>query len=87
MILDSVRLHLDHPFVQVTMQRLIEIRNGIVDPIDVVHAARKEVEQHTKFESNYYAGDFPLDGEGVCMYRCYLAWPALCGSSLERING
>lgn len=41
-------------------------KNGIPDPIDMVKAARKEVENETVYVSNYYTGGYPPDSEGVC---------------------
>lgn len=40
--------------------------NGIADPIDIVNAARKEVEQKTVYKDAYYIGGYPPEGEGVC---------------------
>ena len=40
--------------------------NSVPDPIDMVQAARKEVENKTPYKSVYYAGGYPPDSEGVC---------------------
>lgn len=41
-------------------------KNGVDDSIDIVNGARKEVENETHYESNYYVGGYPPEGEGVC---------------------
>ena len=40
--------------------------NGVKDPIDIVNAAREEVENETVYVSNYYTGGYPPSSEGVC---------------------
>ncbi|MGM9972590.1 MAG: DUF1287 domain-containing protein [Clostridiaceae bacterium] len=40
--------------------------NGIPDPIDIVNGAREEAENKTDYQSNYYLGGYPPEGEGVC---------------------
>ncbi|MGL4522502.1 MAG: DUF1287 domain-containing protein, partial [Bacilli bacterium] len=40
--------------------------NGTDDRIDIVNAARKDVEKRTPYHSGYYAGGYPPDTEGVC---------------------
>ena len=40
--------------------------NGIADPIDIVNGAREEAENKTDYQSNYYSGGYPPEGEGVC---------------------
>jgi len=40
--------------------------NGIADPLDIVHEARKEVEKQTPYKSAYYSGGYPPESEGVC---------------------
>ncbi|WP_034262558.1 DUF1287 domain-containing protein [Bacillus sp. J33] len=70
-ILDSLGLHIEKPFgkkveVPADFSQADRNQNGISDPIDVVQAARKEVEQRTPYKSTYYAGGYPPNGEGVC---------------------
>jgi uncharacterized protein len=71
LILDYMNIHLHNPFIKAIdiphdYVQIDRNNNGIPDPIDIVNAARKEVEQRTKYESNYYAGGYPPDYEGVC---------------------
>ncbi|MDZ5471287.1 DUF1287 domain-containing protein [Bacillus sp. 31A1R] len=83
-ILDSLNIHLDEPFV-----KRIEVpdnfdqtdrnKNGIPDPIDVVNAAREEVKQRTPYKSAYYAGGYPPDNEGVCTD---VIWRGLLGADI-----
>lgn len=40
--------------------------NGVSDPIDIVNAARKEVENKTIYKDAYYNGGYPPETEGVC---------------------
>lgn len=40
--------------------------DGINDMKDIVEGARKEIENNTKYMSNYYSGGYPPDSEGVC---------------------
>lgn len=40
--------------------------NRIPDPIDLVQAARKEVENKTPYKDGYFANGYPPDSEGVC---------------------
>lgn len=70
-LLDSIGIHLENPFakaieVPADFSQADNNQNGIPDPIDVVKAARKEVEQRTPYKSAYYAGGYPPDEEGVC---------------------
>jgi hypothetical protein len=41
-------------------------KNGIPDALDIVNGANKEAINKTKYESNYYAGGYPPETEGVC---------------------
>ena len=71
LILDYLNIHPQIPFTASVIVPddyvLIDRNNnGIPDPIDIVNAARKEVKQRTRYESNYYAGGYPPDDEGVC---------------------
>jgi uncharacterized protein YijF (DUF1287 family) len=70
-ILDSLGLHLDNPFskkveIKDNYSKVDRNRNGVPDPIDIVNAARVEVENRTKYQSNYYDGGYPPNDEGVC---------------------
>jgi uncharacterized protein YijF (DUF1287 family) len=40
--------------------------NGTADPLDIVSAARKEVENKTAYKDAYYSGGYPPETEGVC---------------------
>ncbi len=40
--------------------------NGIDDALDVVAGAREQIELKPKYKSNYYAGGYPPETEGVC---------------------
>jgi uncharacterized protein len=71
LILDFMNINIESPFTKsvIVPDDYVQIdrnNNGIPDPIDIVNAARIEVQQRTKYESNYYAGGYPPDDEGVC---------------------
>lgn len=83
-ILDSLNIHLDSPFTKKVdvpddSSQVDRNNNGIADPIDIVNEARKEVRQRTKYESNYYAGGYPPDDEGVCTD---VIWRGLLGAEI-----
>ncbi|WP_221568454.1 DUF1287 domain-containing protein [Alkalihalobacillus sp. TS-13] len=83
-ILDSLGVHFDHPFSKtlVVPQNHSAVdanNNGVEDPIDIVNAARKEVEQRTKYKSAYYAGGYPPEDEGVCTD---VIWRGLVGAGI-----
>ena len=40
--------------------------NGVADVLDIVNGANKEVLNKTKYISNYFAGGYPPETEGVC---------------------
>lgn len=84
-ILDYMNIHIDNPFVKSTVVPDDSVHidrngNGIPDPIDIVNTARKEVVQRTKYESNYYAGGYPPDNEGVCTD---VIWRGLMGANIN----
>ncbi|MCF6139214.1 DUF1287 domain-containing protein [Pseudalkalibacillus berkeleyi] len=84
-ILDSLGFHFDNPFIEtVDVPHLYSTvdrnNNGVADPVDVVKAARKEVTQRTTYESNYYAGGYPPDDEGVCTD---VVWRGLFGADIS----
>jgi uncharacterized protein YijF (DUF1287 family) len=54
--------------------------NGISDPIDIVNEAKKEVQGKTKYQSNYYVGGYPPNGEGVCTD---VIWRGLKGANIN----
>lgn len=85
MILDSLNLHFENPFSQPlhVPEEYTQIdlnNNGIADPIDIVQAARKEVEQRTPYKSAYYAGGYPPESEGVCTD---VIWRGLLGANIN----
>lgn len=41
-------------------------KNGIDDYTDILLGARKDAERKPKYKSQYYAGGYPPDNEGVC---------------------
>ncbi|WP_040213814.1 DUF1287 domain-containing protein [Clostridium polynesiense] len=55
-------------------------KNGIPDPLDMVQAARREVENETVYVSNYYVGGYPPDSEGVCTD---VIWRAFAGMEIN----
>lgn len=83
-ILDYLGIHWENPFIQkveipATYANIDRNENQIPDPIDIVEAARKEVEQRTRYESNYYDGGYPPDDEGVCTD---VIWRGLLGANI-----
>lgn len=84
MILDYIGLHLENPFtkkveIPFTYEDIDQNYNDIPDPLDIVISARKEVKNRTKYESNYYAGGYPPNDEGVCTD---VIWRALLGANI-----
>jgi uncharacterized protein YijF (DUF1287 family) len=41
-------------------------QDGLNDQEDIIEGAKKEVKNHTKYKSGYYAGGYPPEHEGVC---------------------
>ncbi|WP_273327183.1 DUF1287 domain-containing protein [Vallitalea guaymasensis] len=41
-------------------------KDGLNDQADIIEGAKKEVKNHTKYKSGYYAGGYPPQDEGVC---------------------
>jgi uncharacterized protein YijF (DUF1287 family) len=41
-------------------------KNGVADALDIVNGANIDVINETKYTSNYYAGGYPPENEGVC---------------------
>lgn len=71
LILNSLGIYIENPFAKrVTVpeeySKTDKNSNGVPDPIDIVRAACKEVEQRTNYKSVYYEGGYPPDDEGVC---------------------
>lgn len=70
-ILDFLGIHIELPIgkkVIVPVEHsMVDINgNGIPAPIDIVHAIRVEVKERRTYQSNYYAGGYPPEYEGVC---------------------
>ncbi|SDZ25151.1 hypothetical protein SAMN05421736_108108 [Evansella caseinilytica] len=85
LILDFFNIPNDNPFVsQMNVPEEYthadNNNNGIPDPLDIVNAARKEVEQRTTYKSNYYEGGYPPDEEGVCTD---VVWRGLMGIDIS----
>lgn len=83
-ILDYVGIHLENPFVKeiqvpALYAEVDRNHNNIPDPLDIVYAARQEVKERTKYDSNYYDGGYPPDGEGVCTD---VIWRGLMGANI-----
>lgn len=83
-ILNHLGIDIDVPFLKGVSvpnehSTIDRNQNGIADSIDIVNAARKEVEQRTSYKSAYYAGGFPPDDEGVCTD---MVWRGLNGADI-----
>ncbi|UII57566.1 DUF1287 domain-containing protein [Cytobacillus spongiae] len=70
-IINSIGISFENPFKKAIevpdLYAQVDINaNGIADPIDIVQSARKEVDQKTLYKSEYYAGGYPPEDEGVC---------------------
>ncbi|MDE5413367.1 DUF1287 domain-containing protein [Alkalihalobacterium chitinilyticum] len=83
-ILDSLGIHMERFFVSTVIvpeeySTVDRNGNGIPDPLDIVHTARKEVEQRTHYKSAYYAGGYPPNDEGVCTD---VIWRGLLGADI-----
>ncbi|WP_353892684.1 DUF1287 domain-containing protein [Proteinivorax hydrogeniformans] len=84
-ILDFLGIHIELPIGKKVIvpddYSLVDSNNnGIPDPIEIVNAARYEVKQRTKYQSNYYAGGYPPDDEGVCTD---VIWRGLKGAGIN----
>lgn len=85
LIFDTLGLHFSVPFmnkveVPELYAKVDRNKNGVADPLDVVHAARVEVENRTAYKSTYYAGGYPPDEEGVCTD---VIWRGLLGADIS----
>lgn len=85
LILNTIGIDFENPFAKAVVvppsySDIDRNNNGIADPLDIVQTARKEVEQRTKYESNYYKGGFPPEGEGVCTD---VIWRGLLGADIN----
>lgn len=83
-VLDYVGIHIENPFrkpvtIPDTYVQVDNNHNDIPDPLDIVIAAREEVKNRTKYESNYHAGGYPPDDEGVCTD---VIWRGLLGANI-----
>lgn len=84
-ILEHLGFEIDLPFVKVVTvpdeySTVDRNENGIADSIDIVNAARIEVEQQTTYKSAYYGGGYPPDDEGVCTD---VVWRGLRGADIS----
>lgn len=85
LILDMAGIHLDSPLsskviVVENYSRADKNQNNVADPLDIVNAARKEVENRTLYKSAYYEGGYPPDSEGVCTD---VIWRGLAGTGIN----
>ena len=85
LILDMAGIHLDNPLAEkVTVEekyaRVDQNQNTVADPLDIVNAAREEVENRTRYKSAYYEGGYPPDSEGVCTD---VIWRGLAGAGIH----
>ncbi|CEG26975.1 DUF1287 domain-containing protein [Bacillus sp. B-jedd] len=85
LILDMAGVHLDSLFTKkvIVEEKYIRVdknQNNVADPLDVVNAARKEVENRTPYKSAYYEGGYPPDSEGVCTD---VIWRGLAGAGIN----
>lgn len=84
MLPDMLGLHLEQPFtekveVEEMYSRADRNQNGVPDPLDIVNAARLEVESRTMYRSAYYEGGYPPEGEGVCTD---VIWRGMAGAGV-----
>ena len=88
LILDMAGIHVPNPLsgkldVEEDYNWADKNANGIADPLDIVNAARKEVENRTRYRSAYYEGGYPPDEEGVCTD---VIWRGLAGAAINLKN-
>jgi uncharacterized protein YijF (DUF1287 family) len=84
-LLDYAGIHLPIPFakkleIPLDIPEIDNDGNGIPDALDIVAAARKEVEKRTPYKSEYYEGGYPPDTEGVCTD---VVWRGLMGAGIN----
>ncbi|MGD7052158.1 DUF1287 domain-containing protein [Sutcliffiella horikoshii] len=84
-ILDYLGIDVSLPFTKTldipsSLSETDQNKNGIPDQLDIVLAARKEVEQRTPYKSVYYDGGYPPDTEGVCTD---VVWRGLMGAGIN----
>ena len=84
-ILDCIGIHIESPLtrrIQVPddYSKIDLNNNGIADVIDIVNAARQEVQQKTKYQDGYYAGGYPPVDEGVCTD---VIWRGFLGANIN----
>lgn len=67
-LINEYILNIFKPKFQVTedFSKVDNNNNGVADALDVVNGANKEVLNKTKYVSNYFAGGYPPETEGVC---------------------
>ena len=85
LILDMAGIHFTGPltaklYVKQDYSRADQNENHVADPLDIVNAARKEVENRTRYRSAYYEGGYPPDNEGVCTD---VIWRGLAGAGIN----
>lgn len=85
LLLDMLGIHIDISFskkvkVEEKYVRVDKNQNNVADPLDIVNAARKEVENRTRYKSAYYEGGYPPDSEGVCTD---VIWRGLAGANIN----
>lgn len=85
LLLDMIGIHLDNPLSEkVTVKenyiRVDKNKNNVADPLDIVNAARTEVENRTLYKSAYYEGGYPPISEGVCTD---VIWRGLTGAGIN----
>ncbi|WP_046175671.1 DUF1287 domain-containing protein [Domibacillus indicus] len=91
LIMDMIGLHFERPFkeeikVETNYAKADQNENGVPDAIDIVQTARLEVKNRTVYQSAYYEGGYPPDGEGVCTD---VIWRGFAGAGIslkEKMN-
>ena len=85
LLLDMAGIHLDRfstkkIIIKNEYSQVDTNQNSVADPLDIVLAARKEVENRTEYKSAYYEGGYPPASEGVCTD---VIWRGLAGAGIQ----
>lgn len=65
-ILPEISFGAEHFGIETVYSTIDFNKNGVDDYTDIMLGARKDAENHPKYDSSYWAGGYPPDNIGVC---------------------